>query len=366
MNSNHLEQYFKGKRILITGNTGFKGSWLTLMLDNLGANIYGLASSTATSKNLISSISANYITKQFDCDIRDFSGLKKVFDEVKPEIVFHLAANALTLQAYEFPLQTIETNAMGTANVLENLRLSPHRVNGIIITSDKCYQNNEWVWGYRESDVLAGIDPYSASKSLAEIITNSYYNSFFKTDGRIKVCTCRAGNVIGGGDWSDDRIIPDCIKAWQEQSPMSLRNPNAIRPWNYVLDVLWGYLLASYTLDKGAISGESFNFGPSPQSEISVEKLTQLLWKYTPEPKGFKAFEISPNSNKAMEHQYLKLSSDKAASGLSWSSSFNIEMTAEQTALWYHTYFEKRSEIGDLSLKLVDNFISNRINQDGR
>lgn len=358
MNSVELGKYFKDKKILITGNTGFKGSWLSLLLHSFGSNVYGFASDAATSKNLISSIAAKYVTKQFNRDIRNFSELKVVIDEVNPDIVFHLAASALTLKAYESPLLTIETNAMGTANLLECLRVNDQKINGIIITSDKCYRNNEWEWGYRENDILAGLDPYSASKSLAEIVTNSYYNSFFKSEDKVKVCTCRAGNVIGGGDWSDDRIIPDAIKAWRNGESLKLRSPGATRPWSYVLDVLWGYLLAAYALDKGTINGESFNFGPSSNNEITVKELTTLLWNYLPGERQFEPVMTVTQVDKSIEHQYLKLSSEKAAKYLNWQSTFNIVEAAKETAKWYHNYFQNEKDIEEISFSLIQSFLS--------
>src|SRR5690606_7024264 len=213
------------------------------------------------------------------------------------------------------------------------------------------------VWGYRENDTLAGVDPYSASKSVAELITNSYYHSFFKISDRVKISSCRAGNVIGGGDWNIHRIIPDCVKAWREQLPITIRNPNYIRPWNYVLDALWGYLVTAYHLEHGDINGEAFNFGPNFEDEITVKELVDKLWECW-EPKGFEPYTIQSNDSDNREHKFLKLNSDKAYRLLQWKSHTNIREALAATVSWYLVFANEPERIASYSEELVKNYLN--------
>ena len=222
-------------------------------------------------------------TEQHQANINDYDAVKDVIDKVKPDIIFHMAAQAITLHAYTDPLSTFTTNGMGAGNVLEAVRQIGRDVHVVIISSDKCYKNNEWIWGYRENDEVAGLDPYSASKSVLEIIFNSYYQSFFKHNDNILVASCRSGNVMGGGDWNNHRIVPDCIKAWINKEPITIRSPKSVRAWNYILDILTGYLMTAYQLGNDDINGEAFNLGPKVEGEIDVKGLVDTLWKFWPD-----------------------------------------------------------------------------------
>jgi CDP-glucose 4,6-dehydratase len=254
---------YKGKTVLVTWDTGFKGSWLSLWLGHLGARVigYSLPPKTAGDNYNICALGEKII--HIDGDIRDYRALQDVFSKYEPDMVFHLAAQALVLDSYKDPLYTFETNTMGTVNVLEAIRHTPSVKAAIVVTSDKCYDNKEWIYGYRETDPMGGVDPYSASKGACEIVASSYIRSFFNGENTANVATVRAGNVLGGGDWCANRIVPDCIRALQDNKPITIRNPDAVRPWQHVLEPLNGYLLLGASLYA---SGKSYfgpwNFGP--------------------------------------------------------------------------------------------------------
>ncbi len=359
MNFIDIKVLFNGKKVLITGNTGFKGSWLSLMMYNMGAKVFGLSNNqnnTSPDKPLI--ISGSFV-HQYISDIRDKNQVLELVQKIQPDFIFHLAANAITLASYENPLDTFQTNSMGTANLLEAVRLSNSKCNVIIVSSDKCYENKNWVWGYRETDNLAGMDPYSASKSIAELITKSYFHSFFSTNSNIKIASCRAGNVIGGGDWSKDRIVPDCVKLWKNKNALHIRNPMHIRPWNYVLDVLWGYILTAYYLETSEINGEAFNFGPNFNQGIDVSQLVEILWNYWPD-KSFEPYIIAESGqNDRKEHEILKLNSDKAFSLIKWSPKLTIQESLSETISWYINAPKNSKSIDDFSLSYINKFISN-------
>ena len=240
-------EIFKNKKILITGNTGFKGSWLTIWLNLLGAKLYGISNNIPTQPSLFKEANLDQIINNNFIDIKDIDKVHSIIKTIKPDFIFHLAAQPLVSKSYSNPTETWQTNVIGTVNILESLRLLNKNCIGIIITSDKCYENQEWVWGYRESDRLGGSDPYSATKGAAELAFNSFYRSFFseKSLTKIRIASARAGNVIGGGDWTPNRLIPDCVKSWSKNKKPFIRNPNATRPWQHVLEVIYGYLLLS-------------------------------------------------------------------------------------------------------------------------
>jgi len=352
-----LSNFFNGKKILITGNTGFKGAWLSLYLHHLGAELYGLSLESQFEASVYPTCNIAGITRQFYADINDFDAVHRIIGEVRPDVVFHLAAQAITLEAFQQPLNTFQTNGMGTANVLESLRLHDYPTRIIIVTSDKCYRNNEWIWGYRENDILMGIDPYSASKSVAEIVSNSYFQSFLSKKEHIKMCRCRAGNVIGGGDWNLYRIVPDCMRAWINKEPIVIRNPESIRPWHYILDVLLGYMMAAMHLDNNEINGGAFNFGPRPKSEISVLDLVKTLWKHWGDH-SFEPYLVSNERAQYSEHRYLKLNSDKARSMLGWKSLTDITSGLNATSEWYKAYLEHPEDMFDFSMNMVRNYDS--------
>jgi CDP-glucose 4,6-dehydratase len=353
-------RYFKNKKVLITGNSGFKGQWLSLFLNELGCEIYGLSMYEKGRKCFLND--NDIVHKQYECDIRKFDKVKQIFNEVQPDIIFHLAANAITLDSLKNPLETIETNTMGTANILECLRLYNKKCTAVIITSDKSYKNKEWIWGYRENDELGGKDPYSASKSMVELLVSSYYQSFFEQSDSIKIATCRAGNVIGGGDFAEMRIIPDCIKAWSENKAIEIRNPESTRPWSYVLDVLYGYLLTAFQLDNLDISGEAFNFGPNFEDEVNVLELVNKLWKYWDSP-NFSPYNIIKTTTGDLEHRYLKLNNDKARRILKWNSQVKVEQSLKEVISWYKEYLIEPDEIDDFSKVLIKKYIKAVFNE---
>ena len=330
--------HFRNKRVLITGHTGFKGSWLTLWLNKLDAKVSGYSKDIPTNPSLFESLNLEQKIEHNSGDILDYDSLKKVFEKFKPEIVFHLAAQPIVSESIKNPIDTYTTNIIGSANVLECIRNTKSIQTAVMITSDKCYENVEWEYGYREIDALGGKDPYSASKAGAEIIFSSYFKSFLKNNN-LGICTARAGNVIGGGDWAKDRIIPDTIKSWTNNLPAILRNPKSTRPWQHVLEPLSGYLLLAYQLNKNhsSINGTSFNFGPSSDVIKSVEDLIDEMSKYW---KG-SSKELPKKTKNFNESSLLKLNCDKALKELSWKPSLTFEETAKFTVDWYINYNKK-------------------------
>jgi CDP-glucose 4,6-dehydratase len=271
---------YQGKKVLITGNTGFKGSWLSVWLYQLGAEVYGISNGIPTTpfslfEDLLLDDKINYIA----ADIRDADKMKILFNEIKPDFVFHLAAQPIVLSSYNDPVETMTTNVMGTVNILEALRFLNHNCSAVIITSDKCYDNVEWLWGYKETDALGGKDPYSASKGASELMVKTYACSYFmKPQSQIRIISVRAGNVIGGGDWAENRIVPDCIRAWLKNIPVEIRSPQSTRPWQHVLEPLSGYLQAGMRLSEDILmNGEAFNFGPNSDQNKTVKELISGL-----------------------------------------------------------------------------------------
>lgn len=329
---------FAKKRVFVTGHTGFKGSWLCAWLLQLGCEITGYSLDVPTNPSHFEALGLHKHIHDVRGDIRDRNRLIETMREAKPDIVFHLAAQALVRKSYEDPVLTFESNALGTLNVLEAIRASETVRAAILITSDKCYRNDEWVYGYRESDHLGGHDPYSASKGCAELIANAYCKSFFGTD--IPCCTVRAGNVIGGGDWAADRIVPDCARAYADGRTVSLRNPSATRPWQLVLEPLSGYLhLASSLLDAKkapSLCGEAFNFGPPGDVIATVSDVVTMLATHW---QGF-SYACMPEESEKKEARLLKLCCDKALAMLNWTATLNFEETMRYTAHWYHSFYK--------------------------
>ncbi len=332
--SDHLfDNIYAGKRVLITGDTGFKGSWLAIWLLELGAEVYGYALPPLTERdNFVKSGLASKI-KHKDGDIRDAVVLLDYFDEVKPEIAFHLAAQPLVLESYNNPRYTFETNLIGTVNFFEAVRKTKSIKAAVNITSDKCYQNNEWVWGYRESDTMGGKDPYSASKGASEIITSSYLSSFFSNKDAANIASARAGNVIGGGDWAENRIVPDFFRAIINKETLKIRYPKATRPWQHVLEPLSGYLLlASKLYKQGKKFSGGWNFGPIGDAHYSVEKLISTMIKMMNEGK-YEAIDNQPHLHEA---HLLKLDISKAIYYLNWRPTLNFKETIEFTVDGYN------------------------------
>ena len=292
-----FKSYFQNKRVIVTGNTGFKGSWLSIWLRQLGAEVHGLSNGVPTQPSIFEDLElANEITHHH-VDLRNLGDVQQVVQAVKPDVVFHLAAQALVLAAYENPLETLTTNVIGTANILEALRNAALPCSAIMITSDKCYENVEWLWGYRENDTLGGSDPYSASKACAEHVIQAYYKSYFSNaHSPVKLVSTRAGNVIGGGDWAEHRIVPDCIRAWTRHASVDVRRPAATRPWQHVLEPLSGYLQLAYCMaNNSQLSGQAYNFGPSSDQNHSVNELLQEISRHWfDETPSFSPIRVAP------------------------------------------------------------------------
>ena len=338
---------YRGKKVLVTGNTGFKGSWLTLWLQNLGAEVTGFSDRIPTTPSFYSANQLDKSITQVWGDIRDLDAVTNVIHEVQPDFLFHLAAQALVKESLKNPLDTFATNGMGTANVLNALREVKFDCKAVFITSDKCYENVEWVWGYKETDRLGGKDPYSASKAVAEIVFHSFYHTYFTEHRHVKIASARAGNVIGGGDWAMDRIIPDCIKQWSDKEIVKIRRPKSTRPWQHVLEPLGGYLLTGAALASGSatVNGESFNFGPPANQNYCVEELIKDLAKYWTHAEALQLINIEEDKS-FYEAGLLKLNTDKALAVLGWQPVLNYNETMKLTGEWYN-YFYSESVSGE-------------------
>ena len=365
ISSEALNSTFYGKNVLITGHTGFKGSWLVAWLKSVGANIIGLALNPSTNPNHFEAASLSKGILDLRIDIRDKSVIKEAILSSQPDYIFHLAAQSLVRASYEDPLTTWETNVLGTLNVLEALRNLSKSCVAVIITSDKCYDNFEWVWGYRETDPMGGPDPYSASKGAAELAIRSHIKSFFpKETTRVRIASARAGNVIGGGDWAKDRIISDCVRAWSSNSSVELRNPFSTRPWQHVLEPLSGYIRLAMSLStKIELHGESFNFGPRSlqnHSVIDLVKEMSLHWKKV------RWNDISKTTKGPYESNLLKLNCDKALHYLNWYSVMGFEDTVRMTADWYKQFYESPNTIREVTINQILNYTAqaNRLGLD--
>lgn len=327
-----LEKSFSGKKVLITGHTGFKGSWLAFILNEVGAEVTGLALPPVTAVNHFDLLKLDGKIKHVVGDMRDAAVVAKTVQDFQPEFVFHLAAQALVRPSYDDPVTTFSTNVLGSVNLLEAVRQCKSVRSLIYITSDKCYENVEWTWGYRENDRLGGRDPYSASKAAAELAFSSYARSFFEQCPMLGAASTRAGNVIGGGDWAVDRIIPDCIRAIQAGEPVRLRNPGATRPWQHVLEPLAGYLLLAVRLyEEPKKWGGSWNFGPSTQEVQTVKNVAERIVSHI----GKGRVEVVESETQVHEARLLQLNCDKAHQLLGWYPRWQVEKTLEVTAIWY-------------------------------
>ena len=333
---------FNGKVILITGHTGFKGSWLSAWLTHLGAKVIGLSNDIPT-KPAHFDLIKNNLKNDFRIDIKNAEAVYSTIYKIHPDFIFHLAAQPIVLDSYQNPLNTFNTNTIGTANILDALRLINHKCIAIMITSDKCYDNIEKTYGYLETDSLGGKDPYSGSKGAAELVIRSYVQSFFKNStSNVRVGVGRAGNVIGGGDWALYRIIPDCMRSWSKNKKPKIRNPFATRPWQHVLEPLSGYLTLACALSKNDnLIGEAFNFGPPSEQNHSVEELVNEIIKHWP---GSKWLNKSAEDDAPNEAGLLQLNCDKALNTLNWQATLDFRETAKWTADWYQTYYDKGPE----------------------
>jgi CDP-glucose 4,6-dehydratase len=346
---------FQNKTVLITGHTGFKGAWLTAWLKKLGASIIGVALDPPTIPSHYAVANFANGIKDLRVDIRNRLALSDAIIDAQPDFVFHLAAQSLVRTSYIDPLDTWNTNVLGTLNVLEALRKLEKSCSAVIITSDKCYDNVEWVWGYKETDALGGPDPYSASKGAAELAIKSHIKSYFpNSTSLVRIASARAGNVIGGGDWADNRIVPDCVKAWSEDRIVELRNPFSTRPWQHVLEPLSGYLTLALALsERTELHGEPFNFGPQAIYSHTVLALVQrmaLHWEQV------RWKDLSGKDTGPYESGLLKLNCEKALQELKWHAVMNFEETVQMTTNWYRSYYSNPELIGAMTEQQISRY----------
>jgi len=330
------QSFWNGRRVLITGHTGFKGSWLSLWLHHLGAKVIGVALDPPTSPSLYEQANVTTGILSLRQDIRNGQGINELFKKYQPEIVFHLAAQPLVRYSYYEPVETYETNVMGTLNVLEGIRSVESVCAAIMVTTDKCYENREWLWGYRENEPMGGHDPYSSSKGAAELLIASYRNSYYSQScfehHKTAIATVRAGNVIGGGDWASDRLIPDIIKAFKKNKPLEVRSPNAIRPWQHVLEPLSGYLqLAEALTDKGYEYAEAWNFGPREEGVQTVQWIVEKM----AEQWGSRTSWVLDENETPHEANYLKLDCSKAHTRLNWQPKWSLSQALKKIVEWH-------------------------------
>ena len=335
-----FENIYHDRRVLVTGHTGFKGSWLSSWLLDLGATVAGFSTNVPTKPSHFEVLRLTDRIEHFEGDVRNKGSLQKAIDKFYPEIVFHFAAQSLVRKSYEDPALTFETNSTGTLNLLECLRNQPSVKAAVLITSDKCYENVEWLWGYRENDRLGGKDPYSASKACAELISRAYMESFFKKNGP-NIATARAGNVIGGGDWASDRIVPDCVRAWSEKKPIITRSPKATRPWQHVLEPLSGYLTLGQKLFSGnsVCKNQSFNFGPQEKINQSVGDLITEMTQYWPGAESKIQQDVDCSKS---ESTLLKLNCEKSHQLLQWRAILDFSETVRMTGEWYQSFYNEK------------------------
>lgn len=338
---------YQGKKILLTGDTGFKGSWMSIWLKELGAEVYGYSLPPLTNQDNFVICALDSKIKHVDSDVRDLQKLMNYFEAVKPDMAFHLAAQPLVIDSYKNPHYNFETNLMGTVNFFEAVRNTSSVRAAINVTTDKCYRNNEWVWGYRENDPMGGDDPYSASKGCSEIITHSYIKSFFSKEGTCNIASARAGNVIGGGDWAENRIFPDIMRGNRNETSTLIRNPNSVRPWQHVLEPISGYLkLGEMLYKKGKMFSGGWNFGPSAYENYSVGKLVDEIKNKIPSIQ----IETGQRSEELHEAGLLQLDIAKAVNLLGWKPKLNFSETIEMTI---DGYLDEQME-GDLYTKRVN------------
>ena len=348
---------YKDKKVLVTGHTGFKGTWLITWLIKLGANVVGISKEIPTSPAMFEELGLEVKIKHYKEDIRNLSKMIEIISSEKPEFLFHLAAQPIVSTSYSDPIETISSNVMGTANILESLKTSNHKCTAIIITSDKAYDNIEQVWGYKEDDKMGGKDIYSGSKGAAELIIKSYYHSFFNQDDcNIKLAIGRAGNVIGGGDWAKDRIVVDCMEAWSKSEIVEIRAPKATRPWQHVLEPLSGYLnIGQILYENESLHGEAFNFGPRAEQNHTVVDLLIDLSKYWNFDDESNAYQVTDNIP-FHEAGLLKLNCDKALFYLKWQANLEYKDTIRFTSEWYFDFYKTDKNILDKTLEQINEY----------
>jgi CDP-glucose 4,6-dehydratase len=347
---------YKNKRVFITGHTGFKGSWLSAWLLKLGATVSGYSDTIPTNPAIFDVLDLRSKLNHHFGDIRDLEGLRKSILDFKPDFVFHLAAQPIVSISYDDPIGTLTTNIIGTANVLEVIRQIKHKCNLVLVTSDKCYENFEWVWGYRETDHLGGKDIYSGSKGACEIAIHAYFHSFFKDSSNIRLATGRAGNVIGGGDWAQDRVVADCVRGWSAGQPVEIRSPLATRPWQHVLEPLSGYLLLGANLSRDdSLNGNSFNFGPRSEQNHTVLQLLNDLSKYWDNSSPKLPYKITDNIP-FHEAGLLKLNCDKALFHLKWEANLTYDQCVKLVGDWYFAFYDQKQDMYKLTLNQIEEY----------
>ena len=354
MNSlNLFNKIYFGKKILVTGHTGFKGSWLCIWLKEMGAEVYGYALPPLTPNDNFVTCNLKKKIQHLSGDVRDKEKLQNYFNEVKPDMAFHLAAQPLVIDSYNNPHYNYETNLMGTVNFFEAVRNCDSVKMAINVTTDKCYQNNEWIWGYRENEAMGGDDPYSASKGCSELITHSYLKSFFNKEGTCHIASGRAGNVIGGGDWADNRIIPDVMRAYKAGNASVIRNPDSVRPWQHVLEPLSGYLkLGEKLFVEGKKYSGGWNFGPAAFENYSVGDVVNQMKKLIPEIK----IESHQTSEKLHEAGLLKLDITKAVNLLSWKPKLDFEQTIAFTLEGYMSEIKSTDNLYEARVEQINKY----------
>ncbi len=350
--------FYKNKKVLITGHTGFKGSWLAFWLHNLKADVYGYSLAPPTDPCLFEILNLSGKINHNSGDILDSEKLNLLFQEIQPEIVFHLAAQPIVRRSYIIPKLTYETNVIGTINVLEAIRNTKSVKSAVVVTSDKCYENTASINGYRESDPMGGYDPYSSSKGCTELVVSAYRKSFYNVSKygdqhQVAIASARAGNVIGGGDWAEDRLIPDCAKSISRDEEIIIRNPVAVRPWQHVLEPLAGYLLLGRQLFlNGSEYSSAWNFGPNEEDAISVEEVVRGIIKEW----GRGSFRIEADKI-FHEEKYLKLNIDKAKNLLGWNPAYSVSEAIDKTTDWYKNYYDhKEIDIVDFTRSQIEEY----------
>ena len=344
---------YSGRRVLVTGHTGFKGSWLTCWLLKLGAEVVGVSKDVPTQPAMFDELGLTRRIKDHRVDIRDLDALRDLIVAEQPDFVFHLAAQAIVSTSYTDPVETISTNVVGTMNVLEVLRTLERPCVAVLITSDKCYDNVEWVWGYRETDGLGGKDVYSGSKGSAELVIKAYLHSFFQNGHAVRLAIARAGNVIGGGDWARDRIVVDCVRAWSEGRSVEIRSPQATRPWQHVLEPLSGYLvLGQAVAQQPQLHGEAFNFGPRAEQNRTVIELLRDLSRHWGLASSDEAYRLTANTP-FHEAGLLKLNCDKALSRLEWEPNLDYAETVSLVGDWYTAFYREQADMYALTLEQI-------------
>jgi len=350
-----LTETYDGRTVLITGHTGFKGGWLALLLESLGAKVIGYSLDPPTHPSFFQETGLSQKITDLRGDVRKFNTISEVVRKYQPDFVFHLAAQPLVRASYKTPRDTFDINVMGTTNVLEVIRLSGKPTICVCITSDKCYENKEWDYAYRENDPMGGHDPYSASKGAAEIVIASYWKSFFESDGSVTaLSSVRAGNVIGGGDWAEGRIVPDCIRSLVNGETIKIRNPSAVRPWQFVLDPLFGYLwLALKMKEHPEKYSGAWNFGPDYSNNVDVQTLAEKIvhaW-------GSGTWEQTPQTNSPHEAGFLKLDIAKSVTKLGWKPVYGIDEAIQKTVVWYKNDYSKSYDMYAFSRKQIETFM---------